>query len=61
MVISKITVDTIDKEFEEVLYRYCEDCEGPLDCDKNPTDCLLEEIKMGKVEKANYGDNNEKN
>jgi hypothetical protein len=30
-------------------------------CEKQPGDCLLEKIKWGKIEKANYGDNNEKN
>jgi hypothetical protein len=47
MVISKITADTIDKEYMRVLETYCESCESIDTCSQHPTDCLLEEIKMG--------------
>jgi hypothetical protein len=55
IVISKITADKIDPDFKNMIEIYCENCEDDISecCDKNPANCLLEEIKTG--------DNNEKN
>lgn len=63
MVISNITADDIDPEYMKMLKRFCRECNlKPSTCENNPGECLLEEIKLGKVQKASYGDgNNEKN